>query len=90
MVLTMQCNVIFCLWQLYATPIQEDRIFEGKLLNFMLNLICEGLAEDYTAKQAKISLGLPGGLLAKNLSILAMLLRQYQSHWHKHDGLLYY
>jgi hypothetical protein len=55
-----------------------------------LYFIHKGLAEDYTAKEARTALSLPGGFPAKKHSILATLLRQYQSNWQQHDGLLYY
>jgi hypothetical protein len=54
----------------------------------LLDLIREDLAEDYTAKEARTTLGLPGGFPAENYSIPATLLRQYQSHWKQNDGLL--
>jgi D-mannonate dehydratase len=56
----------------------------------LYDLILEGLAEDHTAKEARTALGLPGGYEAENHSILTVLLRQYQSQWKQHDGLLYY
>jgi hypothetical protein len=81
---------MFCLRQLYAAAVQEDKIFEDVPHDSLLNLIREGLAEDYTAKKARTALGPPGGFLAENYSISATLLRQYQSHWQHHDGLLCY
>jgi hypothetical protein len=54
----------------------------------LLDLICEGLAEDYSAKKTRTALGLPGGYPAKEQSLLAMLLHKYQSHWKQHKGLL--
>jgi transposase InsO family protein len=89
-VLTARCNAAFCLWQLYAAAVQEDQIFEDVPPDALYDLILEGLAEDHTAKEARTALGLPGGYEAENHCILAVLLRQYQSHWKQHDGLLYY
>ncbi len=56
----------------------------------LLDLICKGLAEDCITKEARTTLGLPGGFLAKEYSILAILLHQYQSNWQQHDSRLYY
>jgi hypothetical protein len=89
-VLMARCNATFRLWQLYAAAFQEDQIFEDVPPDALYDLILEGLAEDHTAKEARTALGLPGGYEAKNHSLPAVLLRQYQSHWKQHDGLLYY
>jgi hypothetical protein len=89
-ILTAQCNATFYLWQLYAAVVQEDQMFEDVPHDSLLDLICEGLAKDYTAKEARTALGLPGGFPAKNHSIQATLLCQYQSRWQQNDGLLYY
>jgi hypothetical protein len=84
------CNATFCLWQLYAAAVQEDQIFEDVPPETLADLIIEGQAEDHIAKEARTVLGLPGGYLAEEHSVPATLLRQYQSHWQKHDGFLYY
>jgi hypothetical protein len=89
-VLTARCNIAFCIRQLYAAAVQEDQIFEDVPPDALYDLIQEGLAEDHTAKEARTALGLPSGYEAKNHSIPAVLLHQYQSHWKQHDGLLYY
>jgi hypothetical protein len=56
----------------------------------LTDLILEGQAQDHTAKEAGKALGLPGGYLAEEHGVPAMLFRQYQSYWQQHDGLLYY
>jgi hypothetical protein len=89
-VLMAQCNATFHLRQLYAAVVQEDQIFEDMPPDSLLNLICEGLAEDYTAKEARTALGLLSKFPAENYSIPATLLRQYQSHGQQNNGLLYY
>jgi hypothetical protein len=88
-VLTARCNAVFCLRQLYAVAVYEDQIFEDMPPDALHDLILAGLAEDHTAKEARIAPSLPGGYEAKNHSIPAVLLRQYQSHWKHHDGHLY-
>ncbi len=75
--LTAQCNTTCCLRQLYATGIPKNLIFNDVPPVSLLNFICEGLAEDYTAKEARTALGLPSGFLAKEYSILAMPHCQY-------------
>jgi hypothetical protein len=40
--------------------------------------------------EARTALGLPGGYLAEEHGVSAMLLHQYESYWQQHDGLLYY
>jgi hypothetical protein len=67
---------MFRLRQLYAAAVQEDQIFEDLPPDSLLDLIREGLAEDYTAKEARTALGLLGGFPAEEHSLLAMLLRQ--------------
>ncbi len=56
----------------------------------LLDLICKGLAEDYTAKEARTALCLPGGFLAEEHSIPATLLCQYKNYWQQHNSRLYY
>ncbi len=56
----------------------------------MLDLIHDSLAEDYTAKKARNTVSIPSVFQAKNHSIPATLLRQYQSHWKEHNSFLYY
>ncbi len=90
MILTVRCNATFRLRQLYAAAVQEDQIFKDVPPDTLADLILEGQAEDHTAKEACTALGLPGGYLAEEHSISATLLRQYQSHWQQHDGLIYY
>ncbi len=81
---------MFRLRQLYTAAVQEDQIFKDVPSNSLLDIIRDGLIEDYTAKEARTALGLPSGFPVEEHSILATLLRQYQNHWQKHDGLLYY
>ncbi len=59
-------------------------------LNTLTDLILDSQAEDHTVKEVCITLGLPGGYLAEEHSILATLQCQYQNCWQQHDGLLYY
>jgi hypothetical protein len=89
-ILTAHCNATFCLWQLYAAAVQEDQIFEDVPPNTVADLILEDQAEDHTRMEACTALGLTIGNSAKEHSILATLLCQYQSHWQQHNGLLYY
>jgi hypothetical protein len=81
---------MFRLWQLYAAAVQVDQIFKDVPPDSLLNLIREGLAEDYTAKEARTALGLLGGFPAKEHSIPTTLLRQYQNHRQQHNSFLYY
>ncbi len=80
----------YTIWQLYAAAIQKDQALEDVSPNSLLNLILKGLAEDWTAKGARTTLGLPCGFPAKKHNNLATLLCPYQSHWQQHDSLLYY
>ncbi len=89
-VLTARCNATFRLWQLCAAAVQEDQVFKDVPPDSLLGLICEGVAEDYTAKKARTALGLPCGFLANEHSLPATLLCLYQSHWQQHNSLLYY
>jgi hypothetical protein len=41
-ILTKCCNSMFCLWQLYPTNVQEDKIFEDLLPDTLADLILEG------------------------------------------------
>ncbi len=48
----------------------------------------EGLKEDDCAREARAAVGLLGGGGPEH-SVSALLLRHYQSHWSKQEGLLY-
>ncbi len=89
-ILVAHCNATFHLRQLYVATVYENKIFKEVPLEALADLILEGQAEDHIAKEARMALGLSGGYLAEEHSILAMLLCQYQSHWQQHDVLFYY
>ncbi len=77
---TVQCIAMFCHQQLYTASFQEEYIFKGMPPISLLNLIAEGLAEDYIKNETRTALGFSSGFLAKEYSIPAMLLCQYQNH----------
>jgi hypothetical protein len=89
-ILTVCCTATFYLKQLYGATYQEDEIFEDVPLDTLAGLIVEGQADLHTAKEACTALGLPRSYLAKEHSVIAMLLSQYQSQLQQHNGLLYY
>jgi hypothetical protein len=89
-ILIAKCNAMFHLGHLYPAAVQEDQIFKDMPPDSLLYVIREGLADNYTTKKAGPALGPPSGFLAENHSILATLLCQYQSHWQRHNILLYY
>ncbi len=60
-VLTACCSATFRLRLLYAAAIQEDQVSKDMPPDSLLDLICKGLAENYTTKKARTALGLPGG-----------------------------
>jgi hypothetical protein len=74
-ILTARCNTTFCLQQLYATAVQENRNFKDVPLNNLTNLIIKGQAENHTARKACTALSLPEGYSAEQHSVPATLLR---------------
>jgi hypothetical protein len=75
--------------QLYAAAVADEDPYQEVLPDTLRSLIAEGLKTDIRAMEAHTALGLLGREGPKQ-SILALLLRHYQSHWSEQEGLLYY
>jgi hypothetical protein len=58
MVLTEQCNAMFCLQQLYAAAAMKVENFEIVYLDILQDLVCESLKHDQVAHEARTALGL--------------------------------
>jgi hypothetical protein len=79
-VLTVRCNAMFRLRQLYAAAVADDEAFKEVPPDMLEDLIRESLNEDPIAREARTALGLPRGDSPNEHNVTATLLRHYQTH----------